>query len=150
MTVRTSMGVDIHNISIHGWADNACRTPSHLPLHVHHALLALVPAPSHLPNRSQTPEGSIQCLHPRESMAVVAQREENSFRPQAPPQEEEAKHAFVDGSNQQIKTQDFPCPSHGLRLQNWLLCVCVDLSSGQRGPFSILRLTKACWTCHPP
>ncbi len=30
------------------------------------------------------------------------------------------------------------------------LCVCVDLSSGQRGPFSILRLTKACWTYPPP
>ncbi len=30
------------------------------------------------------------------------------------------------------------------------VCVCVDLSSGQGGPFPILRLTKACWTCPPP
>ncbi len=29
------------------------------------------------------------------------------------------------------------------------VCVCVDLSFGQRGPFPILRLTKACWT-YPP
>ncbi len=29
-------------------------------------------------------------------------------------------------------------------------CVCVDLVSGQRGPFPILELTKACWTCPPP
>jgi hypothetical protein len=28
--------------------------------------------------------------------------------------------------------------------------VCVNLSSGLRGPFPILRLTKACWTCPPP
>ncbi len=28
--------------------------------------------------------------------------------------------------------------------------VCVDLSSGQGGPFPILRLTKACWTYPPP
>jgi hypothetical protein len=30
------------------------------------------------------------------------------------------------------------------------VCVCVDLSSGQRRPFPILRLTKACWTYPPP
>ena len=30
------------------------------------------------------------------------------------------------------------------------VCVCVDLVSGQRGPFPILELTKACWTCPPP
>ncbi len=29
-------------------------------------------------------------------------------------------------------------------------CVCVDLVSGQRGPFPILELTKARWTCPPP
>jgi hypothetical protein len=29
-------------------------------------------------------------------------------------------------------------------------CVCVDLSSRQRGLFPILRLTKACWTYPPP
>jgi hypothetical protein len=28
--------------------------------------------------------------------------------------------------------------------------VCVDLVSGQRGPFPRLKLTKACWTCPPP
>jgi hypothetical protein len=27
---------------------------------------------------------------------------------------------------------------------------CVDLVSGQRGPFPRLKLTKACWTCPPP
>jgi hypothetical protein len=27
---------------------------------------------------------------------------------------------------------------------------CVDLVSGQRGPFPILELTKARWTCPPP
>jgi hypothetical protein len=30
--VHASMGVDIHNVSIHGWANNAYRTPSCLPL----------------------------------------------------------------------------------------------------------------------
>ncbi len=28
--------------------------------------------------------------------------------------------------------------------------LCVDLVSGQRGPFPRLKLTKACWTCPPP
>ncbi len=46
MMVRTSMGVDIDNVSIHGWADNAYMTPSCLPSYVNHALPALVPAPS--------------------------------------------------------------------------------------------------------
>jgi hypothetical protein len=118
--VRASMGVDIHNVSIHGWADNG-RTPGRLPLHVHHALLALVPAPSRSPNRSRTLEGNIQCLHLRESTAVATQREENSFHPQAPPREEETKRVFADGSNHQIQTPDLPCPSCGLHLQSWLL-----------------------------
>ncbi len=122
MTVRVSMGVDIHNVSIHSWTGNAYRTLSCLPLHVHHALPALIPVPSHLPDRSQTLEGNIRCLHPRESIAVAAQREESSFHPQVPLQEEEAKCVFVNGINYQSKTQDLPCPSRGLRLQSWLLC----------------------------
>ncbi len=30
------------------------------------------------------------------------------------------------------------------------LGVCVNLVSGQRGPFPRLKLAKACWTCPPP
>ena len=30
MMVHTSMDVDVYNVSIHGWAGNAHRTPSHL------------------------------------------------------------------------------------------------------------------------
>jgi hypothetical protein len=116
------MGVDIHNVGIHGWADNAYRTPSCSPLYVNHALPALIPAPSHLPNRSRTQEVDIQCLHPRESMAVAAPREENSFRPQVPQWEEEAKRAFLDRSDHQSKSLDLPCPSRSLHLQSWLLC----------------------------
>jgi hypothetical protein len=56
----------------------------------------------------------------RESMMVAAQREENSFHPQAPLREEEAKCAFLDGRDHQGKTQDLPCPNHGLCLQSWL------------------------------
>jgi hypothetical protein len=126
MTVHTSMGVDNHNVSIHGWANNAYRTPSCLPSYVHHALSALVPAPSRLPDRSQTPEGNIQHFHLRESMAMAAQREENSFHPQVPPREEEAKRLFADGINFQGKTQDLPCPNRGLPLQNWLPCGTTD------------------------
>ena len=54
--------------------------------------------------------------------AVAAQREENTFHPQAPTREEEAERAFADGINFQGKTQDLPCPNCGLRLQSWLLC----------------------------
>jgi hypothetical protein len=65
-------------------------------------------------------------------MAVLAaQREENSFSPQAPPQEEEeAKRAFPDRRDYQSKTPDLPCPSHDLHLQSWLLCVYIDLRTG--------------------
>ncbi len=55
-------------------------------------------------------------------MAVAKQREENSFHPQAPPQEEEAERPFADGIDFQGKTQDLPCPSRDLHLQSWLSC----------------------------
>jgi hypothetical protein len=119
--VRASMDVDIFNVSIHGWANNAYGTPSCLPVHVHHALPALIPVPSHLPDRSQTPEGDIQHLRPRESMGVAAQKEENSFHPQVPPREKETKLAFTDRSNHQIKTLDLPHPNRSFCAQSWLL-----------------------------
>jgi hypothetical protein len=122
MTVCTSMDVDIYDISIHGWANNAYRTPSCLPLHVHHALPAPMLVPSRLPKGSHTLQDNIRRLCPRESMALAAQREENSFHPQVPKWEEETKCAFADGSNHQIKTPDVPHPSCGLCLQSWLLC----------------------------
>jgi hypothetical protein len=122
MTVRASMDVVIYDISIHGWANSAYRTPSHLPLSVHHALPALIPVLSCLPDGSHAPEGDIQILHTRESVAVAAKREKKSFHPQAPLWEEEAKRAFPDGRDHQSKTPDLTCPSRGLRLQSWLLC----------------------------
>jgi hypothetical protein len=57
--VRTSMDVDIYDVSIHGWANNAFRIPSHVPLYVHHALPALMLVPSHLPKGSHTPQDDI-------------------------------------------------------------------------------------------
>jgi hypothetical protein len=63
MTVRTSIGVDIHNVSIHGWANNAYRTPSCLPLHFYHALSAPMLNPSHLPKGSHTLHDDIRHLH---------------------------------------------------------------------------------------
>ncbi len=116
------MDVDIYDISIHGWANNTYRTLSCLPLHVHHALSAPMLCPSRLPEGSHTLQDNIQHLCPREPMAVAVQREENSFQPQAPLQEEEAEHAFLDGRDQQSKTPDSPCPSCGLCLKIWLLC----------------------------
>jgi hypothetical protein len=99
MMVRASMGVDIYNVSIHGWAVNAYRTPSCLPLRVHHALPFQMLVPSLLPKGSHNPQDNIQHLCPRESMVVAAQREKNSFHPQVPLQEEETKRAFADRSN---------------------------------------------------
>jgi hypothetical protein len=64
MTVRTSMDVDVYNVSIHGWADNAHRTPSCLPSNLHHAISAPMPVPSHLPDRSHAPEDDVLHLHP--------------------------------------------------------------------------------------
>jgi hypothetical protein len=116
------MGVDVYNVSIHGWADNAYRTPSCLPLYVHHAVPAPIPVPSHLPNRPHAPHDDIQRLCPRESMAVDAPREKDSFHPQVPLREEEAEHAFADRSNHQIKTLDLPRPNCGFRVQSWLSC----------------------------
>jgi hypothetical protein len=55
-------------------------------------------------------------------MAVVAQREKNSFHPQVPAWEEKAKRAFPDGRDHQSKTPELPFPSCILRLQSWLLC----------------------------
>ncbi len=122
MMVCASMGVDIHNVSIHGWADNALRTPSHLPLHVHHAPPAPMLVPSHLPDRPNALQDDMQRLPPGESMAVANQREKNSFYPQAPLQEEEAKHVFAEVSDHQIKTTDLPHPNHSFRVQSWLSC----------------------------
>jgi hypothetical protein len=120
--VRASMGVDIHNVSIHVWADNALRTPSCLPLHVHHAPPAPMLVLSRLPGRPNALQDDMQCLPPRESMEVADQREKNSFYTQAPSQEEEAGRVYAEGSNHQIKTTDLPCPNHGFRVQSWLSC----------------------------
>ncbi len=120
--VRTSMDVDVYNVSIHGWANNAHRTSSHLPSNFHHAISAPMPVPSRLPDGSHALQDNIQHLCSRESMAVASLREKNSFHPQAPPQDEEAKRAFAYRINKQHNTQDSPCPNHGLRLQGWLSC----------------------------
>jgi hypothetical protein len=74
---------------------------SSFPLAVYHALPAQIPGPSHLLDRPQTLEDDIQRLRARESMVVAAPREKNSYHPQASLQEEESKHAFLDGSDQQ-------------------------------------------------
>jgi hypothetical protein len=71
-------------------------------------------------DRSQTPEGNIQCGHLQESMLAAAQREENSFHPQVPLREEEAKHAFADRIDSQSKTKDSPCPNCSLHLKGLL------------------------------
>ncbi len=63
MTVCASMDVDICDVSIHGWADNAHRTPSHLPSNLHHAISALMSAPSRLPDRPHAPEDDVSRLH---------------------------------------------------------------------------------------
>jgi hypothetical protein len=120
--VYASMDVDIYDGSIHGRANNTYSTPSCLPLHVHHALSAPMLVPSHIPKGSHTPQDDIRHLPPRESMGVVAQREENSYCPQAPPQEEEAKRAFLGRRDHKSKTPDLPCPGLDLCLQSWLLC----------------------------
>ncbi len=39
---------------------------------------------------------------------------------------------------------------NGVQNLDYMIRVCVNLSSGLRGLFPILRLTKACWTCPPP
>jgi hypothetical protein len=75
--VRVSMGVDIHNVSIHGWADNAYRAPSHLPSNFYHAIPALMLVPSRLPDRPNALQDDIQRLPPREFMAVAAPKEKN-------------------------------------------------------------------------
>jgi hypothetical protein len=59
MTVRTSMDVDIYDVSIHGWANNLYKTPNRLPLHVHHALPTPMLVPSCLPKGSYTPQDNI-------------------------------------------------------------------------------------------
>jgi hypothetical protein len=43
-------------------------------------------------------------------MVVAAQREENSFHPQAPPREEEADHAFADRINFKAKLGTYLVP----------------------------------------
>jgi hypothetical protein len=116
------MDVNIHSVSIHCWANNAHRTPSHLPSNFHHAIPAPMLVPSRLPNRPNALQDDIQRLPPREFMAVAAPKEKSSFHPQVPPQEEEAKRVFVEGINHQIKTMDLPCPNCGFRVQSWLSC----------------------------
>jgi hypothetical protein len=120
--VRTSMDVDVYDVGIHGWANNAHRTPSHLPSNFYHATSALMPVPSCLPNGFRAPQDDIQHLRPRESMVVATPRKKNSFHLQAPSQEEEAKHMFAEGSDHQIKTTDLPRPNHGFHVQSWLSC----------------------------
>jgi hypothetical protein len=63
MTVRASMGVDVYNVSIHGWANNAHRTPSCLPLSVHYALPIPILVPGHLPDRPHAREDNVSHLH---------------------------------------------------------------------------------------
>jgi hypothetical protein len=60
-------------------------------------------------------------------MVVAAQREKNSFHPQAPLGEEETKRTFADGINFQSKPLDLPHPSSGFKVD---CCVCVFLASG--------------------
>jgi hypothetical protein len=112
------MDVDVNDVSIHGWANNAHRTSSCLPS----AISAPMPVPSCLPNGSRAPQDDIQCLRLRESMAVATPREKNSFHSQAPPREEEAERAFDKRSNHQIKTMDLPLPNRGFCVQSWLSC----------------------------
>ncbi len=64
MTVHASMDVVAYNVSIHGWVDNAHRTPSCLPLSVHHALPIPIPVPSHLLDRPHAPEGNVLRFNP--------------------------------------------------------------------------------------
>ncbi len=111
--VRISMDVDVYDVSIDGWANKSQRTPSHLPSNFHHATSAPMPAPSRLPDGSRALQNDLQRLCPRESMAVAAPREKNSFHPQVPLQEEEAKRAFDERSNHQIKTTDLPLSNSG-------------------------------------
>jgi hypothetical protein len=81
MTVRTSMDVDVYDVSIHGGANNAHRTSSCLPSNFHHAISAQMPVPSHLPNGSRAPQDDIQYLCLRKSVMVAAPREKDSFHP---------------------------------------------------------------------
>jgi hypothetical protein len=64
MTVRASMGVDVYDVSIHGWANNAHRTPSRLPLSVHYALPIPILVPGRLPDRLRALEDNVLHLHP--------------------------------------------------------------------------------------
>jgi hypothetical protein len=117
------MDVDVYDhVSIHGWADNAHRTPSCLPSNYHHATSAQMPVPSRLSDGSRARQDDMRRLCPRESMVVAAPREKNSFHPQAPLQEEEAEHAFDERSDHQIKTTYLPLPNRGFRVQSWLSC----------------------------
>jgi hypothetical protein len=81
-----------------------------------------MPVPSRLPDGFRALQDNIQCLLPRESMAVAALREKNSFYPQAPQQEEEAKQVSAEGSNHTIKIRDLSRPNHGFHVQSWLSC----------------------------
>jgi hypothetical protein len=96
MMVRTSMDVDVYDVSIHGWANNEYKTSNSLPSSFPNAVPAPVPALSHLPDRPHAPQDNVSCLCLRKSMVLPAPREKNSYHPQVPTWEEEAKRAFLD------------------------------------------------------
>ncbi len=110
--VRTTMDVDINNVSIHGWANNENGTTSCLPSNFYHAIPAQVLVSGYLPNELQTPKDNIRCLHPKESLALAALRETKSFHPQVPVGEEEAKHVVLDRcERRQIRALDLRLPN---------------------------------------
>jgi hypothetical protein len=59
MMVRTSMDVDIYNVSIHDWANNRFRTTSGLPAAALTTVSTEIPMPGRLPDKPQTPEDDI-------------------------------------------------------------------------------------------
>ncbi len=124
--VHASMDVDVYDVSIHGWANNAHRSSSSLPSNFHNAISAPMPVPSRLPDRSRAPQDDIQRLRPRESMVVAAPREKNSFHPQAPQQEEEAERAFDKEATikSRLRTYLFPIKVSvfrvGCHVEGWL------------------------------
>jgi hypothetical protein len=85
--VRASKDVDVYNVSIYSWTNNAHRTPSHLPSNFHHATSAPMPVPSRLSDGSCALQEDMRRFCPRESMTVAAPREKNSFHPQVRLQE---------------------------------------------------------------
>jgi hypothetical protein len=91
MMVHASKDVDVFNVSIYSWADNAHRTPSHLPSNFHHDTSAPMPVPNRLPDGSCALQEDMRCFCPRESMMVAAPREKKSFHPQVRLQEKKPR-----------------------------------------------------------